>query len=90
MDRALDVSILCFIDSLIYAKLGSVHARSRGTETMREESSSKLPLGYTLDLVGDPHLVLHRDGEMVVTRFTHNVDPEEIRRAAEEERRERA
>jgi hypothetical protein len=52
---------------------------------MREEISSNLPLGYTLELVGDPCvIVLRRDGEVVVARFTHNVDPEEIRRAAEE------
>ena len=52
---------------------------------MREEISSNLPLGYTLELVGDPCvIVLRRDGEAVGARFTHNVDPEEIRRAAEE------
>ena len=49
---------------------------------MCEEISSNLPLGYTLELVGDPCvIVLRRDGEVVGARFTHNVDPEEIRRA---------
>jgi hypothetical protein len=48
---------------------------------MREEISSNLPLGYTLELVGDPCvIVLRRDGEVVVARCAHNVDPEEIRR----------
>ena len=52
---------------------------------MREETSSNLPLGDILDLVGDPCvIVLRRDGEVVVARCAHNVDPEEIRRAAEE------
>ena len=58
---------------------------------MREETSSNLPLGYTLDLVGDLCIIaLRRDGEVIVTRFTHSVDPEEMRRAAEDDRRARA
>jgi hypothetical protein len=58
---------------------------------MSEETSSNLPLGYTLDLVGDLWAIaLRRDGEVVVTRFTHSVDPEEKRRAAEVDRKERA
>ena len=52
---------------------------------MCEETSSKLSLGYTLELVGDPGVVgLRRGGEVVVTRFTHNVDPKEIRRTGKE------
>jgi hypothetical protein len=30
---------------------------------------------------------MRREDETVVARFTHNADPEEIRRAAEEDRR---
>jgi hypothetical protein len=53
-------------------------------------SDSRLPPGYALDVVGDPCLIILRgpDGA-VVARFTHNVDPEEVRRAAEEDREER-
>ena len=53
---------------------------------MRDEGHSRLPPGYVLDVVGDPCIVILRnpDGE-VVARFAHNVDPEEIRRAAEED-----
>jgi hypothetical protein len=54
--------------------------RSQGQEITR------LPPGYRLDLVGDPCvIVLLREDETVVARFTHNVDPQEIRRAAEED-----
>ncbi len=54
----------------------------------QDEMSTRLPSGYRLDLVGDPCLiVLRRQDGTVVARFTHNADPEEIRRAAEEERR---
>ena len=53
---------------------------------MREENPSKLPAGYTLDLVGDPCvIVLLRADRTVVARFTRNVDPHEVRRAAEED-----
>ena len=56
--------------------------RSQGQEITR------LPPGYRLDLVSDPCvIVLLREDETVVARFTHNVDPQEIRRAAEEDRR---
>jgi hypothetical protein len=53
---------------------------------VREEDPSNLPAGYTLDLVGDPCVVvlLRADGT-VVARFSRNVDPEEIRQAAEED-----
>ena len=56
---------------------------------MHDENPSKLPPGYTLDLAGDPCvIVLRRAGEGVVARFTRNVDPEEIRRTAQEDRME--
>jgi hypothetical protein len=45
-----------------------------------------LPPGYSLDLVGDPCvIVLRREDGTVVARFSHNVDPEEVRQAAEED-----
>ena len=57
----------------------------RNGETMR------LPVGYTLDLVGDPCvIVLRRADGSVAARFTKHVDPEEIRRAAEEDHRRAA
>ena len=53
---------------------------------MRDGNPSKLPAGYTLDLVGDPCvIVLCRRGGAVVARFTRNVDPQEVRGAAEED-----
>ena len=53
---------------------------------MRDENPSNLPDGYTLDLAGDPCvIVLLREDETVVARFTRNVDPQEVRRAAEED-----
>ena len=53
---------------------------------MREENPSNLPAGYTLDLAGDPCvIVLLRADRAVVARFTRNVDPQEVRRAAEED-----
>jgi hypothetical protein len=52
----------------------------------QEEGTTRLPSGYQLDLVGDPCVVvLRRKDGTVVARFTHNVDPEEIRRTAEED-----
>ncbi len=55
---------------------------------MPDDETSRLPPGYRLDLVGDPCIiVLRREDETVVARFTYNVDPEEIRRTAEEDRR---
>jgi hypothetical protein len=51
-----------------------------------DENPSNLPAGYTLDLVGDPCvIVLRRADGAVVARFTRNVDPQEVRRAAEED-----
>ena len=57
---------------------------------MRDEETSRLPPGYSLDLVGDPCIIILRgpDGK-IVARFTRNVDPEEITRAAEEASQER-
>jgi hypothetical protein len=56
---------------------------------VHDENPFNLPPGYTLDLASDPGvIVLRREGEAVVARFTQNVDPQEIRRAAEESRAE--
>jgi hypothetical protein len=53
---------------------------------VRDDSSSLLPPGYTLDLVGDPCILVLRNPEgEVVARFTRKADPEEVRRAAEED-----
>jgi hypothetical protein len=51
-----------------------------------DQENSRLPPGYRLDLIGDPCIIILRglDGR-VVARFTHNVDPEEIRRVAQED-----
>jgi hypothetical protein len=51
-----------------------------------DQETSQLPPGYRLDLIGDPCIIILRgpDGS-IVARFTHNVDPEEIRRAAQED-----
>ena len=50
--------------------------------------TTRLPAGYVLDLVGDPCvIVLRRADGSVAARFTKHVDPEEIRRAAEEDDR---
>ena len=57
-------------------------------KTVGEENPSNLPAGYTIDLVGDPCvIVLLRGDRSVVARFTRNVDPQEVRRAAEEDSR---
>ena len=51
-----------------------------------DEVTTRLPSGCQLDLVGDPCVVVpRREDGTVVARFTHNVDPQEIRRAAEED-----
>jgi hypothetical protein len=53
---------------------------------VRDESPSKLPAGYTIDLAGDPCvIVLRREGGAVVALFTRKVDSQEIRRTAEED-----
>ena len=55
---------------------------------MPDDETSRLPPGYRLDLVGDPCvIVLRREDGTVVARFSRNGDLEEIRRAAEEDRR---
>ena len=52
------------------------------------DQTTRLPRGYALDLLGDPCvIVLRRADETVVARFTKYVDPEEIRRVAEEDHR---
>ena len=53
------------------------------------DQTTRLPRGYALDLLGDPCVIAlrRRADETVVARFTKNVDPEEIRRAAEEDHR---
>jgi hypothetical protein len=57
---------------------------------MRDDETSRLPAGYSLDLVSDPCvIILRRSDRTVVARFTHAADPEEIRRAAEEDTRAR-
>jgi hypothetical protein len=54
----------------------------------QNDTTTRLPSGYRLDLLGDPCvIVLRREDGTVVARFTHNVDPEDIRRAAEEDHR---
>ena len=54
----------------------------------QEEGITNLPLGYRLDLIGDPCvIVVRREDGTVVARFTRNVDPQEVRRAAEEDHR---
>ena len=55
---------------------------------MRDYDTLRLPPDYRLDLVGDPCVVtLCRADGTVVGRFTDATDSEEIRRAAEEDRR---
>ncbi len=53
---------------------------------MRDYDALELPAGYLLDLVGDPCvLTLCRSDGTVVAYFTQMTEPEEIRRAAEED-----
>jgi hypothetical protein len=53
---------------------------------VHDRSDSRLPPGYGLDLVGDPCIVILRDPEgEIVARFVRDIDPEEVRRAAEED-----
>ena len=52
----------------------------------QNNESTRLPPGYSLDLLGDPCvIVLRREDGTVVARFSHNVDPQEIRQAAQED-----
>jgi len=54
----------------------------------QNDETTRLPPGYTLDLLGDPCVIVVRRADgTVVARFTNNVDPEQIRRAAEEDQR---
>jgi len=54
----------------------------------RNGATTRLPPGYTLDLLGDPCvIVLRRVDGTVAACFTKHVAPEEIRRAAEEDHR---
>jgi hypothetical protein len=53
---------------------------------VRDDSASRLPPGYALDLVSDPCVLILRNPEgEIVARFTRSVDPEEVRLAAEED-----
>jgi len=52
----------------------------------QNDTTTRLPPGYALDLRGDPCvIVLRRADGAVAARFTKHVDPEEIRRAGEED-----
>ena len=53
---------------------------------MPNDKTLRLRPGYRLDLVGDPCIIIILRGPdgALVARFSRNVDPEEIRRAAEE------
>jgi hypothetical protein len=53
---------------------------------MSNSEASQLPSGYRLDLVSDPCvIILRRPDGTVAARFTHNGNPAEIRRVAEED-----
>ena len=77
-----------------YAKLGVYHGQHtdhpiwrKGLTAVRDYDTLRLPAGYRLDLVGDPCVVtLCRSNGTVVGYFTHATDPEELRRAAKEDR----
>ena len=57
---------------------------------MRDYSNLVLPPGYKLEVVGDPcGISLCRANGTVVACFTYASDPQEIRRAAEEDRAKR-
>ena len=50
----------------------------------------RLPPGYTLDLVGDPCIIILRNPDgAIVARFPRNVDANEVKRTAAEDRQER-
>ena len=47
---------------------------------MSEDRTARLPPGYTLDIVGDPCILILRNPDgAVVARFPRNVDPAEIK-----------
>jgi hypothetical protein len=55
-----------------------------------EDRTARLPPGYTLDIVGDPCIIiLHNPDGALVARFPRNVNTDEVRRAVEEDRQER-
>ncbi len=57
---------------------------------MHDNETSRLPPGYSLDLIGDPCvIILRRSDGTIVAHFTHAAHPEEIRRAAAEDSRMR-
>jgi len=54
---------------------------------VRDDRNSRLPTGYTPDLVGDLCIIVpHNPDGKIVARRHRMVDPEEVRRAAEEDR----
>ncbi len=70
--------------------MGQGPRRRRYANPVSEGEASVLPPGYRLDLVGDPCVVvLRREDGTVVARFSDHAAPEEIRRAAEADRRRR-
>jgi hypothetical protein len=55
-----------------------------------EDTTARLPPGYTLDIVGDPCIIILRNPDgALVARFPRNVNTDEVRRAVEEDRQER-
>jgi len=55
-----------------------------------EQKLSNIPAEYYLGVVGEPDvIVLRREDGSIVARFLPSVDPQEIRRAAEEDLRDR-
>jgi hypothetical protein len=72
------------------AGMGEGPRRGRYANPVSEGEAPVLPPGYSLDLVGDPCVVVLRRGDgTIVARFSDHAAPEEIRRAAEEDRRQR-
>ena len=70
------------------AAASSIRSLSRSDQTRPYDNlTSGLPADYHLDLLSEPCvIILRRPGETVVARFSPFADPQEIRRAAEEER----
>ena len=46
--------------------------------------------GYALDLAGDPCIILRNPDGVLVARLPHNINSDEVRRAAEEDRQQKA
>jgi hypothetical protein len=58
----------------------------RGATTIHNDVTSRLPAGYSLDLLSDPCIItLLRPDGTVAARFTFFADPEEVRQTAEED-----